>query len=149
MKCSNLQVQGKHMRGSKVSKHGHCATNFRWKTHKPYMIWNLIYLSNPLVGSSRNSNRGLMRISSAMLTRRFSPPLRPRKCQLPTGVSAQSCNPISKIALSIMVSFSSLNIAVGNRRYAEYVMVSLTVSVPVNVSSCVTYAWSPITPPKC
>lgn len=36
------------------------------------------HLSRPLVGSSRKSIRGRVKISMAILTRRFSPPLSPR-----------------------------------------------------------------------
>lgn len=95
----------------------------------------MYYLSRPLVGSSRKSNRGLMRISSAMLTRRFSPPLMPRRCQLPMTVSAQSCRPISTMVPSTSARFSSLGILSGSRRRAEYEIVSRTVSVPIRLSS--------------
>lgn len=99
------------------------------------------YLSRPLVGSSRKSNLGRIRISRAMLTLLFSPPLTPRRCQFPITVSAQSWRPISMIVLSTSARFSSLGILSGSRRRAEYHIVSLTVSVPIKLSSCVTYAW--------
>lgn len=98
------------------------------------------YLSRPLVGSSRKSNRGLMSISRAMLTLLFSPPLIPRKCQFPITVSAQSWRPISMIVLSTSARFSCRGMLSGSRRRAEYHMVSLTVNVPIKVSSWVTYA---------
>lgn len=99
-------------------------------------------LSSPLVGSSRKSNLGLMRISRAMLTLRFSPPLIPRKCQFPITVSAQSWRPISTMVLSTNAHFSAQGILSGRRSLAEYEIVSRTVRVPIKLSSCVTYAWS-------
>lgn len=99
-----------------------------------------IHLSRPLVGSSRKSNLGLMRISRPMLTLLFSPPLIPRRCQLPMTVSAQSWRPISIIVPSTKARFSSRGILSGRRRRAEYEIISLTVKVPIKVSSCVTYA---------
>uniref|UniRef100_A0A0A9GCP5 Uncharacterized protein n=1 Tax=Arundo donax TaxID=35708 RepID=A0A0A9GCP5_ARUDO len=95
-------------------------------------------LSRPLVGSSRKSSLGLISISRAMLTLLFSPPLIPLRCQFPTTVSAQSCSPISTIVPSTRACFSSLGILSGRRRRAEYEIVSLTVSVPIRLSSCVT-----------
>jgi hypothetical protein len=98
------------------------------------------HLSRPLVGSSRNRSRGRMRSSRAMLTRRFSPPLTPRRCQLPMTVSAQSCRPISAMVPSTSTRLSSRGILSGSRSSAEYPIVSRTVSVPIRLSSCVTYA---------
>ncbi|BAS90183.1 Os04g0528400 [Oryza sativa Japonica Group] len=98
------------------------------------------YLSRPLVGSSRKRRRGRMRSSRAMLTRRFSPPLTPRRCQLPMTVSAQSWRPISTMVPSTRARLSSRGILSGSRSIAEYPIVSRTVSVPIKLSSCVTYA---------
>ncbi|CAA6668974.1 unnamed protein product [Spirodela intermedia] len=71
-----------------------------------------------------------------MARRFFSPPLIPRRCQLPMGRSAHSTRPISSSVLSttVVTSFP------GTRSRAEYATVSRTVSVPRNVFSCVTYA---------
>ncbi|KAH0457084.1 hypothetical protein IEQ34_014991 [Dendrobium chrysotoxum] len=75
-----------------------------------------------------------------MLTLLFSPPLIPLRCQFPITVSAQSCRPISIIVPSTNACFSSLPISSGSLSLAEYIIVSLTVKVPINLSSCVTYA---------
>lgn len=97
-------------------------------------------LSRPLVGSSRKSKRGLIKISKAMLTLLFSPPLIPRKCQFPITVSAQSCSPIATMVLSTSALLSDRDILSGKRSLAEYHIVSRTVKVPIRLSSCVTYA---------
>uniref|UniRef100_A0A7N0TG11 Uncharacterized protein n=1 Tax=Kalanchoe fedtschenkoi TaxID=63787 RepID=A0A7N0TG11_KALFE len=71
-----------------------------------------------------------------MLTRLFSPPLIPLKCQFPITVSAQSCRPISTIVLSTKACLSDLFMLSGSLRFAEYMIVSRTVSVPIRLSSC-------------
>lgn len=73
-----------------------------------------------------------------MLTRFFSPPLIPLKCQFPIFRSAQSESPICIIVPSTTSLISSLLRQLGNRSLAEYQIVSLTVSVPNSVFSCVT-----------
>lgn len=95
-------------------------------------------LSRPLVGSSRKSIRGRVRISSPILTRRLSPPLRPRRCQLPMGVSAQSWRPISTMVLSTMAFTADRDRVPESRMFAEKFTVSRTVSVPIRSSDCVT-----------
>jgi hypothetical protein len=55
-------------------------------------------------------------------------------------VSAQSWSPIATIVLSTKALLSDLDILSGNRNLAEYQIVSLTVNVPIKLSSCVTYA---------
>ncbi|CAA6655702.1 unnamed protein product [Spirodela intermedia] len=60
-----------------------------------------------------------MRISIAMLTRLFSPPLMPRKCQFPITVSAQSWRPISLIVLSTRSLLSFHGMLSGSRSPAE------------------------------
>jgi hypothetical protein len=101
-------------------------------------IYIVINLSSPLVGSSRKSNLGLIKISRAMLTLLFSPPLIPRKCQFPMTVSAQSWRPISIMVLSTSKRFSDHVILSGRRSRAEYEIVSRTVRVPIKFSSWVT-----------
>ncbi|KAK7381802.1 hypothetical protein VNO80_00349 [Phaseolus coccineus] len=83
--------------------------------------------SSQLVGSSRKSNLGLIKISKAMLTLLFSPPLVLRKCQFPIIVSAQSCSPIVTMVLSTNALLSVHGKLSGKRKRAEYDLVSCTV----------------------
>uniref|UniRef100_A0A0A9DMU4 Uncharacterized protein n=1 Tax=Arundo donax TaxID=35708 RepID=A0A0A9DMU4_ARUDO len=58
-------------------------------------------------------------------------------------VSAQSWRPISTMVPSTSARLSSRGILSGRRSSAEYPIVSRTVSVPIRLSSCVTYAAAP------
>lgn len=98
------------------------------------------HLSRPLVGSSRYIKRGRVKTSTAMLSRRLSPPLSPFKCQLPTFVSAHVLSPISKIVCSTILFMSAFDKELGSWSCAAYWIVSRTVNVPVRMSSWVTYA---------
>lgn len=78
-----------------------------------------VYLSRPLVGSSRKRSLGFMIISRAMLTLLFSPPLIPLRCQFPITVSAQSWSPISTMVFSTSSFFSSPFLSLGSLSLAE------------------------------
>jgi hypothetical protein len=98
---------------------------------------NAVMLSKPLVGSSRNITEGSWMMSTAMLTRRFSPPERPRFMSLPTMVSATWSMPSSRMVSCTMACFSA-HVLSGMRNRAAYKSVSFTVSKGNNASDCIT-----------
>mmetsp|Transcript_4797 Transcript_4797/g.16526 ORF Transcript_4797/g.16526 Transcript_4797/m.16526 type:complete len:224 (+) Transcript_4797:903-1574(+) len=98
-----------------------------------------LVLSSPVVGSSRKRMPGLVRSSVPMLTRRFSPPLRPRTNSSPMRESATLPSPSREIICDTRLKRSSRWVSCGRRSLAWNHMCSRTVAVPGSTSSWDTY----------
>ncbi|KAF7072965.1 hypothetical protein CFC21_078030 [Triticum aestivum] len=81
--------------------------------------WKEAALSRPLVGSSRNSSAGRVRISMQMLTRRRWPPLIPLCIHPPMRVSAAPSSPISRSVSSALSRFAAADMPLGSCSDAE------------------------------
>mmetsp|Transcript_5561 Transcript_5561/g.18689 ORF Transcript_5561/g.18689 Transcript_5561/m.18689 type:complete len:275 (+) Transcript_5561:1428-2252(+) len=96
-------------------------------------------LSKPVVGSSKNMMPGLIKSSVAMLTRRFSPPDKPRWNWSPMNESASFSIPRICIVAHTRLRMVFELVLAGKRSLAWNSKCSCTVAVPGNTSSCVTY----------
>mmetsp|Transcript_11011 Transcript_11011/g.27292 ORF Transcript_11011/g.27292 Transcript_11011/m.27292 type:complete len:253 (-) Transcript_11011:328-1086(-) len=101
--------------------------------------WLEVVASRPVVGSSRKSTEGDVMSSMPMLTRLRSPPLMPRINSLPTLLSATFPRPSSSMTFCTRFCFSEYEMVPGKRSSALNIRFSLTVSVPMTMSSCTTY----------
>mmetsp|Transcript_1196 Transcript_1196/g.2868 ORF Transcript_1196/g.2868 Transcript_1196/m.2868 type:complete len:237 (-) Transcript_1196:485-1195(-) len=97
---------------------------------------NAVYVSNPLVGSSRNRMLGSVISSMAIAVRFLSPPeIPPRSPALPITVSAHRVRCKILITSTTRALFSCSLIAVGRRSFALMKMTSRTVIVASITSS--------------
>ena len=102
--------------------------------------WTAEKESRPEVGSSRNTQLGLVTNSTPTIVLFRSPPDIPFSSSPPTNVSAHLSNPSSSSMLSTSRSISSSVVDRGKRNLAENLMHSLGVEAIERESSCATKA---------
>mmetsp|Transcript_11590 Transcript_11590/g.35861 ORF Transcript_11590/g.35861 Transcript_11590/m.35861 type:complete len:218 (+) Transcript_11590:1136-1789(+) len=107
--------------------------------HRMSSTRRLLLESSPDVGSSRNSSPGWLSSSTAMLTRRRSPPDRPRCSTLPIVLRAMRCSPSRERIAHTRRSRCALSTQRGKRSAAWNSKYSSTVDVAGSTSCCGTY----------
>ncbi|BAT06910.1 Os09g0126250 [Oryza sativa Japonica Group] len=112
-------------KSSNTSLHGWCTTattvmpSLAARPMMRLMTWKEAALSRPLVGSSRNSSRGRVRMSRQMLNRFCCPPLMPLLDRPPIRVSSVPVSPISLTVSSARRNFSAIVMVSGSWICAE------------------------------
>ncbi|KAB8109833.1 hypothetical protein EE612_046331 [Oryza sativa] len=112
-------------KSSNTSLHGWCTTamtvipSLAARSVMRLMTWKEAALSRPLVGSSRKSSRGRVRISRHMLRRFCCPPLMPLLDRPPIRVSRALVSPISLTVSSARASLFATVMVSGSWICAE------------------------------